>query len=93
MIIILNKMLLSLNQKLSLVTVLILSIFKCMNCDCGPPGKPSKGIILNDPEIKSRFPENYTIQYNCGGEVIIYNHRRICRDGKWTERIPKCGIY
>jgi len=86
-------MLLSLNQKFSLITVLILSIFKCMNCDCGPPGKPLKGsFITEDLEIRSPFPENYTIEYYCKEGLIIYNNRRTCRHGKWIEPMPKCGI-
>jgi hypothetical protein len=63
-----------------------------MNCDCGPPGIPSDGVI--NAEIKSRYSENATIEYKCKDEYkLIYYAIRICRERKWTGRVPKCGIY
>ncbi len=89
---ILDQMFLSLNQKLSLVTIVFLSLFKCMNCDCGPPGIPSLGFITT--EIKSSYSENTTIEYKCNdGNKLIYYPIRICRERKWKGRVPKCGIY
>jgi hypothetical protein len=87
---ILDKMFLSLNQKLCLVTIVFISLLKCMNCDCGPPGTPSDGFI--NTEIKSRYSENTTIEYKCNDKLIYYAIR-ICRERKWTGRVPKCGIY
>jgi hypothetical protein len=90
----LDKMFLSLNQKLCLVTIVLifLSLLKCMNCDCGPPGIPSLGFI--NTEIKTRYSENTTIEYKCkDGNKLIYYAIRICRERKWTGRVPKCGIY
>jgi hypothetical protein len=90
--IILNKMYLSLNQKLCLVTIVFISLLKCMNCDCGPPGIPSDGVIST--EIKSSYSENTTIEYKCNdGNKLVYHPIRICRERKWTGRVPKCGIY
>jgi hypothetical protein len=89
---ILDKMILSLSQMLSLVTIVSISLLKCMNCDCGPPGIPSLGFI--NAEIKSRYSENTTIEYGCGDEYkLIYYPIRVCRESKWTGRAPKCGIY
>jgi hypothetical protein len=62
-----------------------------MNCDCGRPGKQVDGYI--NTEIKSNFPENFAIKYGCEKGGIIYNPIRICREGKWTERVPICGNY
>jgi hypothetical protein len=53
-------MLLSLSKKLSLVTIIFLPLLKCMNCDCGHPGKQVDGYI--NTEIKSNFPENFAIE-------------------------------
>ncbi len=89
---ILNKMFLSLSAKLCSVTIIFVSLLKCMNCDCGRPGIPSLGSI--NTEIKSRFPEYFNIEYKCeSGKELIYNANRICRKGKWTGRVPKCGKY
>jgi hypothetical protein len=91
---ILDKMFLSLNQKLCLVTIVLifLSLLKCMNCDCGSPGIPSLGFITT--EIKSSYSENVTIEYKCNyGYKLIYYAIRICKERKWTGRVPKCGIY
>ncbi len=89
---ILDKMFLSLNRKLCLVTIAFISSLECMDCDCGPPGIPSLGFI--DTEIKSRYSENTTIEYKCNDEYkLIYYAIRICRERKWTGRVPKCGIY
>ncbi len=87
-------MFLSLNQKLYLITIVLifLSLLKCMNCDCGQPGIPSDGFI--NTEIKSRYSEKTTIEYKCkDGNKLIYYAIRICREGKWRGRVPKCGIY
>jgi len=89
---ILDKMFLSLNQKLCFVTIVFISLLKCINCDCGPPGIPSLGFI--NTESKCRYSENTTIEYKCnGGNKLIYYAIRICRESKWTGRVPKCGIY
>jgi hypothetical protein len=91
---ILDKMILLLNQKLCLVTTVLifLSLLKCIKCDCGPPGIPSLGFI--NTEIKSSYSENTTIEYKCnGGNKLIYYAIRVCRESKWTGRVPKCGIY
>ncbi len=78
---------LSFTQKLSLVTVVFLSLIKCMNCDCGRPGIPLSGFITT--EIKSRFPENLTIEYKCrAGQTLVYNSSRIYRERKWMGRVP-----
>ncbi len=83
---------LSFTQKLSLVTIVFLSLLKCMNCDCGRPGIPLSGFITT--EIKSRFPENFTIEYKCvRGLKLFYKSNRTCIEGKWTGRVPKCGNY
>jgi hypothetical protein len=87
-----DKMFLSLNQKLCFVTIVFISLLKCINCDCGPPGIPLLGFI--DTEIKSNYLENMTIEYKCiDGYKLIYYAIRICRERKWTGRVPKCGIY
>jgi hypothetical protein len=34
------------------------------------------------------------IEYKCrAGQTLAYNFSRICREGKWTRRVPKCGKY
>ncbi len=89
---ILDQMFLSLNQKLCLVTIVFISLLKCMNCDCGPPGIPSNGVI--NTETKYSYSENTTIEYKCKDEYkLIYYPIRVCRKSKWTGRAPKCGIY
>jgi hypothetical protein len=62
-----------------------------MNCDCGPPGIPFDGSI--NTEIKSNFSENFIIEYECENGPLIYDRSRTCKEGKWTGRVPKCGIY
>ncbi len=85
-------MFLLLSKKLCLVTIVFLSILKCMNCDCGRPGIPNDGFITT--EIKSSNSENFTIEYYCKfGQRIFYKSSRSCREGKWTGRVPKCGKY
>ncbi len=87
-------MFLLLNKKLCLITIVLifLSLLKCMNCDCGPPGIPSFGFIKT--KIKCSYSENTTIEYKCkDGNKLIYYGIRICRESKWTGRVPKCGIY
>jgi hypothetical protein len=84
-------MFLSLNLELSLVTIVFISLLKCMNCDCGPPGIPYRGRV--DTENKTSFSENSKIRYECYLGTILYNSSRICREGKWTGRVPKCGNY
>ncbi len=87
-------MFLSLNQKLCFVTIVLIfiSLLKCMNCDCGPPGIPSDGFISTI--VKCSYSENTTIKYKCkDGYKLIYYPNRICRERKWTGRVPKCGIY
>jgi hypothetical protein len=85
-------MFISLSPELSLVTIVFISLLKCMNCDCGSPGMPSFGKVY--PKNRSSFPENFTIEYECeSGTHIFYNSSRICREGKWTGRVPKCGNY
>jgi hypothetical protein len=81
----------SLSQKLSFVTIVFISLMKFMNCDCGPPGIPSNGSILT--EYSPSYPENFKIEYKCNGkqDQLAYNSTRICRKGKWTGRVPKCG--
>jgi hypothetical protein len=87
-----NKMFLLLSQKLCLVTIVFLSILKCMNCDCGQPGIPFEGNITT--QMKSSYSENFTIQYYCKNErKLFYKSSRSCREGKWTGRVPKCGKY
>jgi hypothetical protein len=87
---ILNKMYLSFCQILSLVTIVFISLLKCMNCDCGRPGIPYHGFII--AENKSDFPENFIVNYKCNDPFTLsYNSTRICRKGKWTGRVPKCG--
>ncbi len=87
-----NEMFLSFIQELSLVTIVFLSLLKYVNCDCGPPGIPSLGFI--NTEIKSSYSENTTIEYKCNDRnKLFYYPIRICRKGKWTGRVPKCGIY
>jgi hypothetical protein len=92
MILTLNKMILSLSQKLPLVTIVFISLLKCINCDCGPPGIPYRVRVY--PENKSSFPENYEIKYECeAGNALFYNTSRICIEGKWAGRVPKCDNY
>ncbi len=83
---------LSFSQKLCLVTVVFVSLLKCMNCDCGPPGIPLEGSI--NTEVNSSFPENFIIEYKCErGLKLFYKSSRTCIEGKWTGRVPKCGNY
>jgi hypothetical protein len=84
-------MFLSFNPELSLVTIVFISLLKYFNCDCGPPGIPSLGKVY--PENKTSYSENSEIRYKCEGRTIVYNSSRICREGKWTGRVPKCGNY
>jgi hypothetical protein len=85
-------MFLSFNRELSLVTVVFFSLLKCMNCDCGPPGIPYLAKVY--PQNKTSFSEKSEIRYECeGGTDIFYKANRICREGKWTGRVPKCGNY
>ncbi len=87
---ILNKMYLSFCQILSLVTIVFISLLKCMNCDCGQPGVPYRGFI--NVENKSDFPEDFVVEYKCDDPLtLLYNSSRICREGEWTGRVPKCG--
>jgi hypothetical protein len=63
-----------------------------MNCDCGSPGIPKSGFITTG--IKSRFPEDFTIEYKCERRLkLFYKSNRTCIEGKWTGRVPKCGNY
>jgi hypothetical protein len=81
---------LSLTQRLCLVTIVFISLLKCMNCDCCPPGIPFGGNITT--EMKSIFPENFIIEYKCElGLKLFYKSSRTCIEGKWTGRVPKCG--
>jgi hypothetical protein len=74
------------------IVLIFLSLLKCINCDCGQPGIPHLGFI--NMEIKPSYSENATIEYKCnGGYKLIYYAIRICRESKWTGRVPKCGIY
>ncbi len=76
-------MILSLSQMLSLVTIVFISLLKCMNCDCGPPGIPSDGFIIG--KTKSSYSENTTFEYKCrDGNKLVYHPIRICRESKWT---------
>jgi hypothetical protein len=87
---ILNKMYLSFCQILSLVTIVFISLLKCINCDCGPPGIPYCGFIYVENIFD--FQEDFIVEYNCNDQLtLIYNSSRICRKGKWTGRVPKCG--
>jgi len=83
-------MLLSLTVKLSLDTIVFISLLKCMNCDCGEPGVPYRGRVY-----KTSFSRTSEIRYECEGRTYknFHNEIRICREGKWTGRVPKCGNY
>jgi len=88
-------MFLSFNRELSLVTIVFISLLKCINCNCGPPGIPYLGKVYSENYSQNRtsFSENSEIRYECESATIVYNSSRICRKGKWTGRVPKCGNY
>ncbi len=74
---------LSFTQKFCFVTIVLFSLLKYMNCDCGPPGIPFGGNITT--QMKSSFPENFIIEYKCElGLKLFYKSSRTCMEGKWT---------
>jgi len=70
--------------------------------DCGEPAlyKFTYFTVVNTSSINSsnlsqQFSNGSVIQYKCNesDSEIIYREKmfRTCKDGKWSENIPRCG--
>ena len=60
--------------------------------DCGFPALPEATII---DKYKKRYKEFDSISYECEQkeqQILVGDKTLTCVEGKWTGKLPKCGI-
>lgn len=77
-------------------------------CDCGSIAKPvraetftikvSKNDSLKYEQIDAddgAYEHNSRVWYQCidPNDYLVGNHSRVCKNGKWIGKVPRCGKY
>ena len=85
-----------------LMANLIPQVFGRSFYGCGEPGVDrlmNFAVTSNTTEVDSEskhYSHGTTIEYECIGkqDVLINNSKvRVCTDGKWLPKMPRCGQY
>lgn len=73
-----------------LKTAVIICSYYQVLADCGEPGNSKSAPLDTETLISAHvYPENHTVSYQCQ-EAFLGPYYRECKNGKWTETIPKC---
>lgn len=71
-------------------SVVLLCLTHRVLADCGEPGSSKSAqpdrYMLNPVQ---HYSEGYVISYDCP-TTMAGSYARTCKNGKWTEVIPKC---
>ena len=79
-----------------LIVLLILNVSKVLG-NCGQPASHPELWIYGSIGVAE---EGHRLQFECrddlwtkfGGARLTYTTERICTRGKWSPRMPKCGL-